>query len=641
MSMVCLKYIYDEKQDFIEALSEFVLIIISENRDVEIKPSVLCNEFKDEYGFEIPHIPMQEILSTIAKKGFIYEFRGEFKPTEKIKDIPIRSNRKLHELEKEYNNLIHGLIDFSEERFQRSYTFDEAEKLLLIFFDENIQLLIESNDYAFIGNEIDDELKVVALFIEYLEGTESKTYNSILEIAVGNLIINTLFFKNFINSNVRNYHFHCYIDTPILYEISGINGDIRKKAYISFLNLLKNRGINLMVFEHNYDEYFNSLENSIKWVNNPNYDPTKSSRATRFFKENNYNTEHDILQFSNRSKQIFESLDISLRICPSPAESERYQVDTKYLLNLINEKYSSDKSNYHPLEIENTILRDIKSIEAIYKLRKANKPQSLRDVDHVMVTTNSTLVNVCREYQKFIGDSNNVISVFVSDLELGTLVWLTSMPQLVENFARAKMISKALSIIEPSPELFDALEERVRSERLKGNINEDEVILLLETQQSRILLTQYTLGNKDRVTEKTPYEILRGITNEKNIEINELTKEKNIHAEKAQELSKVLRFIAFLLAIIGSLLIISPIFAILVINILTKLELIQLTGRIFNLILNLTGAFGTVVSAISGVTIISLGLFLFEFFYRVFSKLLKINYMPSKLSNLNSRIFKK
>jgi hypothetical protein len=641
MSMVCLKYIYDEKQDFIGALSEFILTIIAEDRSIEITPSILCERFEREYGFSIPHVPMQEILSTIAKKGYIYELRGDYRATEKINDVPIRSSRKLNEIERKYNSLIHDLIDFSEEHFKRSFSFDEAEKLLLLFFEENIHLLIESNGYEFTGIDVDDELKIVALFIEYIEGNDKKTYDSILEIAVGNLIINTLFLKNFINANATNYYFHCYIDTPILFEITGINGDIRKKAYISFLNLLKDRGIQLMVFEHNYEEFITSLENSIIWINNSNYDPAKASRATRFFKENNYNTEHDILQFIIQAKDLFNSMNISRRLCPSPNQNERYQIDSDHLLRLIKEKYITDKTNYNPLEIENTILRDIKSIEAIYKLRKSKKPTSLREVEHVMVTTNSTLVNVCREFQKMTGDSGNMISVFVSDLELGTLVWLTSMPQLVESFARAKMISKALSIIEPSPDLFNALEKRVRSERNKGNITEEQTVLLLETQQSRILLTQYTLGNKDRVTEKTPYEILMRINNEKDSEINQLKQEKDIQVGKNLELSSVLRTISFILAIIGCLIIVLPIALILIINLLTKIELIEISGKLFNLIIDFTDGLVALISTISGVTLISLGFFLFELFYKTISRRLKIVYKPTKLAEVWQRIIKK
>jgi hypothetical protein len=521
MSFVCLKYVYEKKGDMINALGEFVLRLISENRIQEINPLKIIDEFSSEFGFEIPYIPMQDILNRLAKRGYLRGNNGNFVPTKKITPYSFEELRQSQRIENKLDKLIYDFTEYVKTHYERDYSYTEALEVLLIFFEENLSDLLEKHQFDFTGESIDDELRIVALFISEAINEDDSIKDTLIEIAIGNLIINTIVFREFIPNRKKKYKFNCYLDSPILFEISGVNGKIRKRAYIDFLKLLTNSGIRLSVFEHNYDEFFETFHNSFTWVDNPNYDQSKASRATKYFMDNNFSGV-DIQDFINKVKREIKDLGISIWPTPNPNENIRYQIDVNELEKMIKLRYEQGNWFFNENEINLTIQRDIESFEAIYKLRKYNKPRSLSDVEHIMVTTNNTLANIAKEFNSKIGNSQ-IIPVLIIDLALGSLVWVTSIPKIIEDFAKAKMIGKAISVIEPSDKLLSALRDKVLQEKNRGTIAEDESYLLLQTQQSRLLLMKYTLGDITRIDNRTPFEILRGFKLPEIQTINKLT----------------------------------------------------------------------------------------------------------------------
>jgi hypothetical protein len=281
----------------------------------------------------------------------------------------------------------------------------------------------------------------------------------------------------------------------------------KKQVYIDFVRLLISCKVNLFVFRHTFEEFIKILDNSIYWIEKDQYDPIKASRSLRYFVENDC-TASDIECFILNIEPILTDLQIKVIDLPDPNIDQIHQIDEKLLTDTIVKIYKDRNPNFDEEEKDYTIYQDVKSISAIYKLRKGHHPLQLKDAKQIFITTNATLAYSTKVFEAtYLEKENFFIPAVLTDVFIGTLIWINSPAKSVD-INEKRLIANCYAAMQPSKSLIKKLANTADKLRGEGEISEEEVVLLKESRTARNLLQEETLGDPNRFSDKTVTDIL-------------------------------------------------------------------------------------------------------------------------------------
>jgi hypothetical protein len=521
-SFTIIKNSFDEGEDYIGAFVPLVVMLCDANNYQTVEIETVCNDFEIEYGLCIPRHPMETILNRM-KPQFVTKKDGKVK----VNQTEIRKRARTIDFQIErqkYEWLLENFVNYCRD-FQTpvEISHEEADQLLLAFFKEHDLDIV----FAIYGNERISILRTEAEFAEpekrYLvnryvnflmeEGGEFAKY--LIDSAVGHNYASTILYREFSNvrgkGTCRNYYF----DVGILFDVAGINKEFRKKAAEEFLAMLKNKGSSLFVFRHNYDEFLQIVESCINWIESSYYDPSKASITLLFFKDEGYSAA-DLQLFISNIPEILKKNHVEIVNIPDPNLAQAHQIGRDDLKRIILDTYNLYGPFFDLEEREDTLDRDITSIESIYKLRKGSASTNLNNTSHVFVTTNTGLAYASVKFEQAeMKRGYFTIPPVLTDTFVGTIVWVQEPTKIVEEFSRSKLIAYTTAAIQPKANMmakFTQVVERAKHDSLNP-ISEESASLLLETNLSRRLLADKTLGDSDRITAQTPYEVLDELKN--------------------------------------------------------------------------------------------------------------------------------
>lgn len=445
-SFAIIKNSFDEGEDYIGAFVPLVIMLFESKSYQVVEIETVCKDFEYEYGLRVPRHPMETILNRM-KPQFVTKIDGKVKANQgeirkRAETIDFRQEKQ------KYEWLLENFINFCSD-FQTSVeiTHEEADQLFLAFLKEHDIDVV----FAIYGDEQTSILPAEAEFAEpdkrYLinryvnwlmqEGGEYAKY--LIDIAVGHNYASTILYREFSNVRGKGTCKNYYFDVGILFDIAGINKGFRKKAAEDFLAMLKRKGSSLFVFRHNYDEFLQIAENCINWIESNYYDPNKASRTLQFFKDEGYSAA-DLQLFISRIPDILKRNHIEVVNTPDPNLVQEYQIGREDLKRTILEIYNSYGYSFDLEEKEDTLERDITSIESIYKLRKGAASTSLNDTSHVFVTTNVGLAYASTKFEQIeIKRGYFTIPTALTDTFVGTVVWVQEPTSIVEEFNKSKL----------------------------------------------------------------------------------------------------------------------------------------------------------------------------------------------------------
>lgn len=331
--------------------------------------------------------------------------------------------------------------------------------------------------------------------------------------AIGHYYASTILYREFLNIRGKGICSNCYLDIGILFDLLGFNDEFRKQTTSSFLSMLKDKGSILKVFRHNYTEFVKIIEGCLNWIDSSDYKSEKASRALLFFIDKGYD-KNDIQLFISRVPEKLKQHNIEIVEKPNPNIDQYYEIDRDQLKQLIVDIYNSDGHFFDLEEKMKTIELDIDSIESIYKLRKSNVPINLNETNHVLISTNTGLAYAAAKFEKtVIGRDYFTIPAVLTDVFLGTIIWVSEPSCLIEHFSRSKMIAYTNAAIQPKSNLMARFSIEVEKARkdTENPITDESASLLLQSNLARVLLADSTLSDLERITYNTPYEIQQEI----------------------------------------------------------------------------------------------------------------------------------
>ncbi len=466
-----------------------------------------CAAFEDEPGFHIPYLPMLSILNRAKKKGII----------EKKEHILYVREDKLSNFvfdTKDAEDNIENLVRILEQKIESIFpnsgvNEDTVKKILLKYlYCFNYQLLfLSSSDKVIKHEKRDPNLFRLAKALNSLYEERSKGWDLFIKIVFGYFISRIVLHEpNLLNAKYKGLK--VYLDTKIILRILGCEGELLRKIYVDFIKNLASAGIELFIFEHTYYEIKGILEACFKWIDNPNYDPSKASIALRHFKEMG-STQSDVQFILSNLESNITNFGIKIDYTHY-SDQDQIKIDEELLKEIILEVYSGNPY-FEPDEKDQTIKRDVRSISLIYHFRKGNLTGNFKHVKYLFVTCNAGLNYAVYKFHNE-NYSKNAFSIppCVTDTFIGTLIWLNQ-PISSKSDITLPVISQNLTLMQPSKDFLEKWISEIRALKERGEITEDAYILLRDYQLARELLEEKTLGDPEQITSKSFIEILKEI----------------------------------------------------------------------------------------------------------------------------------
>lgn len=374
-SLAVFRNLFDSDKDIYSVISEFAnQIILNNGLHLECDLSTIMSFLKTDYGFEIPESVLR---ASLRKLPYISIERAKVLIHEKNREYNTKFVADYEEIDKKNNEILDDLLCFVSEKEGRELTAKEKDNLTKAFcayiIDEDTRIDYGPYIYSFIlsikdKKEYKDQLQLIRDGVISFIGLSYQTHDAQIDTLDRPLTI--------------------YLDTEIIFHVAGYNGDVPKKLFDEFYDLV--------------DEINRNSQRS----NNQGIIKLRYLEQTFIEIESYFAAAQQILKkktITNRSKTAMVNI---LRGCQNPHEIEEKKVSLFSLLrqkNILKEDASFDYENYdnYKLIIEHKKFLDSDSTDEtseeriddslrllqFVRYKRANKPQKyFRSIGHILLT---------------------------------------------------------------------------------------------------------------------------------------------------------------------------------------------------------------------------------------------------------------
>lgn len=541
LSFAMLKEKIDNNSSYIEYFEPYILHCINElkKHNTIIIDNTVQQSLKAIFGLNIPQRTINLMLQRISRKGFIQKTNKIYYITSKFpQDNSNKIHNDINEFQEKVDNIIQSLISFASKEFNRDFDEEKALATLLLFFSNfGITCLDTFLSNSTIPEEsykdtTDNELIIIANFINYINNTNLEIFHSLLILLEGCMCANSLLCPELENApkNFKDVTF--YFDVkPLLHilELEDPESNNLTKQLVNIIIQLKGQ---LAYFEHTLDELIAIIEAAL-------YTPdARGSIADRL--RTGKLKKSKLQPYTDREyvKKILQVKQFTWKKTPSyeyKCNSENSQINEIKLEEII-ENY---KLRYMRNEAK---ARDINSIRSIYAIRKKARPRSIEKCIAILVTHNKKLALCAKEYGKYECDVE--VTPAIDDYSLINLAWLKT-PVDRADITRKELMAQAYSLLLPSDKFINKILQIAQTMRDNNDITLDEYAILRSDPKIARELYNMTLGEDEDLSMPSLQEVLKRHT----LAIEKNTREdekRNTEKEKREKLKYQKRSLSLL-----------------------------------------------------------------------------------------------
>lgn len=376
-SLAVFRDLYDKRKDIYSVISEFVKLAIAEKALISFNLQQMVNVINQEYGFDLPVAVVKRALGKLSFLD-INKFSYTIKQDAVFDADEIRKNTNDENAKNQ--KAFDSLYKFVEMKTKKELTVQEKTELCNDFcafiIDDTtvskygkyiLQFIIErSNDKEFI-EQFNQIKQGVVIFVGLNYNTD---YNAIDKL---------------------DTPLHIYLDTEIIFHLSGLNGELYKDLFDEFFELVqeinkkaKKTIIRLRYFAENRDEidsFFKIAERIVRKEEQLN--PSKQAMC------NIVNGCVDASQIVEKKAELFRLLSEKNITIDSQEHYYDKEVNWNFLIN------SKSFYEYKDDEIsEKDIDRKVNLLNYI-SIKRGYKSQSIfRNVGHILLSANKVTFNI-------------------------------------------------------------------------------------------------------------------------------------------------------------------------------------------------------------------------------------------------------
>lgn len=547
----------NKSRDFLQAFDCLFLTLAAKEKYTEVDKDLIIKDFFEMYGLEINGMFVSEFIGRLTNQKFLIR--------------QTNTNKKLFDREKiDSLNLLESLQHINDETalFVKKFVNFIEEKGIL-FLEEKAQDIVVSSieenvcGISTVANECDvhnspQDRYLFSKFLEHIQEHDKSQFVTYQKITLGRIFASVIADNRITeeNSNFAFKNLKIYLDTSFVFNALDMDVYGTSKEYLDMIEALKANGARLYVFKHVYNEIWDLVENSIKWIDNPEFDETIASRtAVYFVKTRKTKVEANSIlyslerQINNLGIQIQET-NIDYNSCEFDAvhEEEIYQK--------IIQTYKNSSSPFDSTK-EEAYRNDARSLYAVYRLREKRSVRKFKDAEHVFITNNYSLCLIANEYQQKIFQGAGIPFAINSKL-LNVLLWFSSKKYSNESNSMF-LIPAAYHSFQPSMQLLKKLDVFLKDMRNKKLLTDGEV---LDWKSDRTLtkeILEETQNNPENFNEDTTFHIIEKLKNRYaqsldafgDLKVQKILLEKDINRVTKKVTTYLLIFIIFFLVGLG------------------------------------------------------------------------------------------
>lgn len=522
-SLAILKVNVDQGNDYLDYLRPFILQVLVKHKPDPVTIEGVSGHIRTQFGLEIPERTVEIVLKRISKSHSLKREQGVYRITGDLPDPQIAT--KESEAKRHIDAIVQGLQQFSQDTAKAISGPDDAVLAICAFLAEFditcLRSYLRGTAIPQLEGSHRIDIVLVSNYIQHLQRTDPERFNSFLVLVQGHMMANALLCPDLQNVSSTFGKVTFYLDTPLLVQILGVEGESRQSAPRELIALLSKLRGKVAAFSHSYQELQSVLRGAAAHVGSPNGRGLIVHEARKLG-----TTRADLLLLAAGIDDKLSEAGIEVEVTPSYIED--FQIDETMF-----EQVLEDEVSYHNPRAKEY---DIKSVRSIYTIRANRFAPSLEKARAVFVTSNTAFAKAAWEYGQQ-NESAQDVSVVISDFSLANVAWLKA-PMGAPSIPRTQLLALSYAALNPSSALLGKyLKEVDRLER-QGTITARDHQLLRGSPLGYDELMHLTLGDDASLTGQTVTQTLERVSNEiKKDESEKLTVEQQKHQRTQEELN--------------------------------------------------------------------------------------------------------
>lgn len=391
-SLAVFRNLFENKKDIYSVISEFAnQIIIKNNIRSTCHLSDITKRLIEDYGFEVPD---SVVKNAIKRLPYAQVAKGSV-AIDNSRLPQLDTSLANYDKVKKQNDVIYEkLIKYVETETERTLSNEERKILLSEFC-------------GYIVNETTSGTYVKYIYCFILSNkTDSEFMNQISEIREGVIAFVGLTYQTNDNSiDILDEHLSIYLDTEILFHMAGYNGDLCKRMFDEFYELVekvnthskggsnKKRIIDLKYFPETINEVENYFESAIGILKN-----NKVIRSNQQAMDNIVTGCSYAYQVKEKQSEFYQMLK---QKGISRCDHDEIYDNSDYKLVIEHAKYVDNAEGD-----TNKVLDSIKLLQIIRNQRGNRIQKYFRSIRHILLT-GKTLTSAIA-YDISVTDEKNV-----------------------------------------------------------------------------------------------------------------------------------------------------------------------------------------------------------------------------------------
>lgn len=539
LSLAIIKTHWDSKKaDYIDNFIPLTANLLKENNYKEVDFNIFQKDFSERYGLHISINALITIFNRAKNNDLVYREHGKiYVKKESLPEYDLSISSK--DIERKFQNLTKSIQNYASETLKTEFTNKEIEDGLLSFLKEHdLDILFAAKDKSVLP-DVKPKNKVkytLSKFALHAFENDPQLFQFLLDVSIGHALSGAILYSEFNTFSGKLKNLNIYLDTPVILNFLGFNGEFKKQSTQELINILNEEKANIFILDTTRGEVDHILSDGYRWLDKGVYDLEKASKLLRYCHRNNISAsdlEHTIVSLDS----FLSENNITSTSVPSYDEKDFVIKETK-LSEVIHQTYDSIIDNFDSelADRKGTIDRDVKVLSGIYRFRKGHKPKSIKDSRALFITSNTALAFASRRFESQENGFGFTIPSCLTDVFLGTVIWLQS-PQRVEAINSKKFMAECYAATQPNEKLIKNYLAEVEKLKSSNKINNDDYYLLRSHRASLNLLETKTMGDPDAIDASSTEEILDEIVQSiKTKEAKKLSDEIETHKTTKKQL---------------------------------------------------------------------------------------------------------
>lgn len=471
---------------YIDNFSTYVLDVVARCAPAPVAEGEVAERVRHDYGLNIPDRVVGRLLNRAVNKHQLTRVAGgRFVLADgeiaKVPDLTADVER----FQQQARALAGKFMDFV------STVLPEYLSLVEDAPDEHLQRFVEANAVPLLSRAlrgargrpaVDDAERVkgpeflVNAFIDHISSADAAAFGYVVDLVKGAIL--TAVVELGTGSLERKLDdLTLILDTPVLLKALGYQGEVQQRAVEQTMALAERDGARLACFPHTIKELDGVLDSVV---------PVLRSRGARTGALRDVDahfidvgaTPADLEVERGRLRERLRALHVN----------ETNPPDTHYEFGLDEGRLDDLLQSEVGYRSAGTRRYDVDSLSAIHRMRRGGSGGGFEGCRYVLVTDNFDLAKASRKV-----DERHDWPLAMLDRDLAALLWVRT-PAVDDDLPRAQLLATVYSGMQPGGHLWAKYLEEIEKLEARGDVSQEEAIVLRARPEARAALMQQTLG---------------------------------------------------------------------------------------------------------------------------------------------------